>query len=153
MRVCKNQMIEELGREKRKEWAKTMGEYGEDDVVLKRISSSSSKVVPLPETDHHPTTAAAEKISGDFGRIHDHHDLENRETVIINMQELLQMENSGSGTGGVGSGRLKQADDLLPITESRTGNTFTVAFHLLCSGIGVQALILPVAFVSLGWYV
>ncbi|KAI8024989.1 Lysine histidine transporter-like 8 [Camellia lanceoleosa] len=39
----------------------------------------------------------------------------------------------------------------LPITESRDGNAFTSAFHVLCSGIGVQALLLPLAFTSLGW--
>ncbi|XP_027087871.1 lysine histidine transporter-like 8 [Coffea arabica] len=42
-------------------------------------------------------------------------------------------------------------DDWLPITQSRRGNAFTAAFHLLCSGIGIQALLLPVAFVPLGW--
>ncbi|KAK0583028.1 hypothetical protein LWI29_032627 [Acer saccharum] len=42
-------------------------------------------------------------------------------------------------------------DDWLPITESRNGNIITVVFHLLCSGIGFQALSLPVAFVTLGW--
>ena len=39
----------------------------------------------------------------------------------------------------------------LPITESRNGNTCFAAFHLLCSGIGLPALLLPVAFVTLGW--
>ncbi|XP_015893179.3 lysine histidine transporter-like 7 [Ziziphus jujuba] len=39
----------------------------------------------------------------------------------------------------------------LPITESRNGNTFSAMFHLLCSGIGIQALSLPFAFASLGW--
>lgn len=39
----------------------------------------------------------------------------------------------------------------LPITESRNGNTFLVTFQILCSGIGMQALVLPVAFPALGW--
>ncbi|GMY05340.1 lysine histidine transporter-like 8 [Fagus crenata] len=39
----------------------------------------------------------------------------------------------------------------LPITESRNGNTFFATSHLLCSGIGMQALVLPVAFATLGW--
>ncbi|XP_062177347.1 lysine histidine transporter-like 8 isoform X2 [Alnus glutinosa] len=39
----------------------------------------------------------------------------------------------------------------LPITESRNGNTFFATFHILCSGIGMQALVLPVAFATLGW--
>ncbi|KAA8546154.1 hypothetical protein F0562_020952 [Nyssa sinensis] len=40
----------------------------------------------------------------------------------------------------------------LPITESRKGNAWTSTFHLLCSGIGIQALLLPVAFSFLGWF-
>uniref|UniRef100_A0A2N9HBN8 Amino acid transporter transmembrane domain-containing protein n=1 Tax=Fagus sylvatica TaxID=28930 RepID=A0A2N9HBN8_FAGSY len=39
----------------------------------------------------------------------------------------------------------------LPITESRKGNTFFATFHLLCSGIGLQVLVLPLAFATLGW--
>ncbi|XP_042983790.1 lysine histidine transporter-like 8 [Carya illinoinensis] len=39
----------------------------------------------------------------------------------------------------------------LPITECRTGNTYSVTFHILCSGFGMQALLLPVAFATLGW--
>ncbi|XP_050262750.1 lysine histidine transporter-like 8 isoform X2 [Quercus robur] len=39
----------------------------------------------------------------------------------------------------------------LPITESRNGNSIFAMFHLLCSGIGFQALFLPVAFATLGW--
>ena len=33
----------------------------------------------------------------------------------------------------------------LPITESRTGNTYFATFHLICSGLGWQALSLPIA--------
>lgn len=43
-------------------------------------------------------------------------------------------------------------DDWLPITESRKGNAWSSAFLLLSSGIGLQAFLLPVALVSLGWY-
>lgn len=39
----------------------------------------------------------------------------------------------------------------LPITESRKGGALTSAFHLLSSGIGIQAFLLPVAFSKLGW--
>ncbi|KAI5647751.1 hypothetical protein M9H77_33756 [Catharanthus roseus] len=48
--------------------------------------------------------------------------------------------------------RWNQEDNWLPITESRKGNTLTAAFHLICSGIGFQTLMLPVAFISLGWF-
>ncbi|KAJ4964746.1 hypothetical protein NE237_016595 [Protea cynaroides] len=42
-------------------------------------------------------------------------------------------------------------DAWLPITESRNGNAFYSAFHSLNSGIGFQALLLPLAFTILGW--
>ncbi|KAJ6368895.1 hypothetical protein OIU78_001294 [Salix suchowensis] len=47
--------------------------------------------------------------------------------------------------------RLDPEDAWLPITESRNGNAWYAAFHCLCSGIGFQALVLPVAFTVLGW--
>ncbi|KAA3482250.1 lysine histidine transporter-like 8 [Gossypium australe] len=46
--------------------------------------------------------------------------------------------------------RLDPHDAWLPITESRNGNAYYAAFHTLCSGIGIQALVLPVAFTILG---
>lgn len=47
--------------------------------------------------------------------------------------------------------KLNPHDEWLPITESRNGNAFYAAFHTLSSGIGVQALVLPLAFTALGW--
>ncbi|XP_057796978.1 lysine histidine transporter-like 8 [Salvia miltiorrhiza] len=47
--------------------------------------------------------------------------------------------------------RLDPQDAWLPITESRNGNAFYSAFHTLCAGIGIQALVVPVAFTILGW--
>lgn len=47
--------------------------------------------------------------------------------------------------------KLDPQDAWLPITESRNGNAYYAAFHTLCSGIGVQALLLPIAFTALGW--
>ncbi|KAJ6386140.1 hypothetical protein OIU77_029162 [Salix suchowensis] len=47
--------------------------------------------------------------------------------------------------------KLDPQDAWLPITESRNGNAWYAAFHCLCSGIGFQALVLPVAFTVLGW--
>ncbi|KAG6421583.1 hypothetical protein SASPL_118140 [Salvia splendens] len=49
------------------------------------------------------------------------------------------------------SGELNPVDAWLPITESRNGSVLKAAAHLLCSGIGIQLLSLPIAFVSLGW--
>lgn len=47
--------------------------------------------------------------------------------------------------------KLNPLDDWLPITESRNGNMYYSAFHTLSSGIGAQALVLPLAFATLGW--
>lgn len=47
--------------------------------------------------------------------------------------------------------KLDPQDAWLPITESRNGNAYYAAFHTLCSGIGIQALVLPVSFTVLGW--
>ncbi|KAJ0444648.1 putative amino acid transporter, transmembrane domain-containing protein [Helianthus annuus] len=43
-------------------------------------------------------------------------------------------------------------DEWLPITKSRRGNSWTATFHLLSSGIGIQTLSLPIAFLYLGWF-
>nr|XP_023922729.1 lysine histidine transporter-like 8 [Quercus suber]POE97641.1 lysine histidine transporter-like 8 [Quercus suber] len=63
--------------------------------------------------------------------------------AIISMQGYL--EEVGHFT------KLDPQDAWLPITESRNGNAYYSAFHTLCSGIGVQALVLPLAFKTLGW--
>ncbi|KAK3038861.1 hypothetical protein RJ639_028583 [Escallonia herrerae] len=47
--------------------------------------------------------------------------------------------------------RIDPQEAWLPITESRNGNAYYAAFHTLSSGIGVQALLLPLAFATLGW--
>ncbi|KAH6787919.1 hypothetical protein C2S52_007471 [Perilla frutescens var. hirtella] len=56
----------------------------------------------------------------------------------------------GSVTGG--GEEFNPVDAWLPITESRNGSTLTATFHLLCSGIGIQVLPLPIAFLSLRWF-
>ncbi|KAM1863327.1 hypothetical protein ACFX14_003690 [Malus domestica] len=56
-------------------------------------------------------------------------------------------ESTEKWTGG----ELIPQDAWLPITESRNGNVFSATFHLLCSGIGIQSLLLPLAFATLGW--
>ncbi|KAI3718240.1 hypothetical protein L6452_19102 [Arctium lappa] len=43
-------------------------------------------------------------------------------------------------------------DNWFPITQSTKGNSWTATFHLLSSGIGIQTLSLPLAFVYLGWF-
>ncbi|TKY75301.1 Lysine histidine transporter 8 [Spatholobus suberectus] len=62
------------------------------------------------------------------------------------------IENMQGYLGEVGRfTKLDPQDDWLPITESRKGNAYYAAFHVLSSGIGFQALVLPLAFISLGW--
>lgn len=55
------------------------------------------------------------------------------------------LEKAGSLT------KFNPHDAWLPITESRDGNVYYSAFHTLSSGIGFQALLLPLAFTILGW--
>ncbi|KAI3446313.1 hypothetical protein Pfo_002978 [Paulownia fortunei] len=82
------------------------------------------------------------------------------EEQVINVSEtssVLEVQDSTiigmpADGGDEFSGEHNPQDRWLPITESRNGNTWSAAFHLLCSGIGVQALLLPIAFVSLGWF-
>ncbi|XP_065017943.1 lysine histidine transporter-like 8 [Musa acuminata AAA Group] len=63
--------------------------------------------------------------------------------AIVNMRAYL--EDIGHLT------KLDPHDAWLPITESRNGNAYYSAFHTLSSGIGFQALVLPLAFTFLGW--
>lgn len=65
--------------------------------------------------------------------------------VLVNMKSYL--EEVGHLT------KLNPQDAWLPITESRNGNAHYAAFHNLNAGVGFQALVLPVAFAFLGWYV
>ncbi|KAL9312598.1 hypothetical protein ACSQ67_018050 [Phaseolus vulgaris] len=62
------------------------------------------------------------------------------------------IENMHGYLGEVGRfTKLDPQDDWLPITQSRNGNAYYAAFHVLSSGIGFQALLLPLAFTTLGW--
>ncbi|KAF3446870.1 hypothetical protein FNV43_RR12050 [Rhamnella rubrinervis] len=63
--------------------------------------------------------------------------------AITSMQSYL--EEVGHFT------KLDPQEAWLPITESRSGNAYYAAFHTLCSGIGAQALVLPLALTTLGW--
>lgn len=71
--------------------------------------------------------------------------------------QVITVESRSMSTGFNGLsndrvvGELNPVDAWLPITESRNGNIFYAVFHLISSGIGSQALLLPVAFAALGW--
>lgn len=124
---------------------------GDIEIVLARLSSvSSSRVVPIIgdeaisnrvlELSFSSKWSNVAKSSRDFVRNFSCGN--NGETTItpiyLNRSDLEKQPNPN-------------LDDLLPITKSRTGSTFTVAFHLLCTGIGLPMQMLPLAFVSLGW--
>ncbi|KAG7971529.1 hypothetical protein I3843_07G139000 [Carya illinoinensis] len=72
-----------------------------------------------------------------------------KKAIIISMQSYSLQEEAH--VDGRFMTKLDQQDAWLPITESRNGNAYYSAFHTLCSGIGFQALVLPLAFTSLGW--
>lgn len=141
---------------------------GEVEIGSTSLSSVSSRVVPVLDEEENQQ----QRFSNDFGpSINNNIPIRNininnnsssssgTETTIIEVQQLSsKLENNSSEMEMEMEMEQMQVnnniqDDFLPITKSRTGNTFTVAFHSLCSGIGIQTLLLPVAFISLGWYV
>lgn len=83
------------------------------------------------------------------------------ESVEIKIQELVRASSSGSqvlagnlqNDSWVPTTEAETTDDWLPITESRQGAALSATFLLICSGMGLQSFALPVALVSLGWYV
>ncbi|KAL6514169.1 hypothetical protein OROHE_019156 [Orobanche hederae] len=72
------------------------------------------------------------------------------EQYVIDVSEILSVEAHGGD--GFSGGERNPHDGWLPVTESRTGGTLKAVFHLVSSGIGYQALLLPIAFAYLGWY-
>ncbi|KAL0365722.1 UNVERIFIED_CONTAM: Lysine histidine transporter-like 8 [Sesamum angustifolium] len=113
-----------------------------------RIDSSigSSKVIPIfdqlvmlteSERAQHQTINNNNNVSSETLPL----ELELQNSTIIGIPEDEEF-----------SGEKNPQDAWLPITESRKGNTLTAALHLLSSGIGTQALLLPLAFLSLGWF-
>nr|XP_043626646.1 lysine histidine transporter-like 8 [Erigeron canadensis] len=85
--------------------------------------------------------------------------LENRIFTMNDEVDIIisQCNNSTSESGKPDSKEIRNGintplDDWLPITKSRKGNLWATMFHLLCSGIGIQTLALPLSFVYLGWF-
>ncbi|KAJ7978672.1 Lysine histidine transporter-like 8 [Quillaja saponaria] len=78
------------------------------------------------------------------------------QVICINIS-LLQSNSDGhydddqANSHQHGQQLINPQDAWLPITESRNGNAYFATFHLLSSGIGVHALVLPLAFATLGW--
>ncbi|XP_052203042.1 lysine histidine transporter-like 8 [Diospyros lotus] len=77
-------------------------------------------------------------------------------TPVISSSTAPKTPGAFSGVQGyldqvVHLSKVNPQEDWLPITESRTGNALYAAFHSLSSGLGFQALLLPLAFATLGW--
>lgn len=72
--------------------------------------------------------------------------IDNRIHIINDDGDIIT--NSEQPENGINQQKL---DEWLPITRSRRGNSWTATFHLLSSGIGIQTLSIPLAFVYLGW--
>lgn len=79
----------------------------------------------------------------------DPNDDQQLQVITVESRSMSTGFNGLSNDGVVGE--LNPVDAWLPITESRNGNIFYAVFHLISSGIGSQALLLPVAFAALGW--
>ncbi|KAJ7967107.1 Lysine histidine transporter-like 8 [Quillaja saponaria] len=95
-------------------------------------SLSPSPYPPVININLLPSTS----FSSSSSRDHDHATT----TTITNVQDQQQQHQNN-----------RPQDAWLPITESTNGNAYFATFHLLSSGIGIQALVLPFAFSTLGW--
>lgn len=82
----------------------------------------------------------------------------------IKVQELVQARSSGcqvlperreniQDDPWLRTMEIESMEHWLPITESREGGAVSATFLLICSGMGLQSFALPVALISLGWYV
>jgi hypothetical protein len=71
--------------------------------------------------------------------------------LALNLTHQYSISSSQSEQVEEDEQHVHPKDEWLPITESRNGNAYFAAFHILNSNIGFQALMLPVAFATLGW--
>ncbi|GMH18123.1 hypothetical protein Nepgr_019964 [Nepenthes gracilis] len=69
-----------------------------------------------------------------------------QEAPPLPQRESLQIEGLSEAEK-----QFSKLEAWLPLTESRNGNIYRTFFHLVNSGIGTQALVLPVALTHLGW--
>ncbi|CAF1711369.1 unnamed protein product [Brassica oleracea var. botrytis] len=67
-------------------------------------------------------------------------------------QTLSKDPQSVSNDNDGGDGGRIPVEEWLPITESRKGNVYTATFHLLCSELGFQVLLLLAVFLSTGMH-
>lgn len=74
-------------------------------------------------------------------------------TSSLSTSSSSDQSNDDDGNNNNNEGSIMKKDSWLPITESRKGNAYYAAFHVINSNIAFQALMLPFPFLTLGWYV
>lgn len=116
-----------------------MGEVAGGGIVVVNCDSGSRTNVADSFSRDRPFNASTKSF--DSFRIHSVTDSPARDQVISFAPSSLHWPGR----------ELNPQDAWLPITESRNGNVFSAVFHVLCSGIGFQSLLLPVAFATFGW--
>ncbi|GAA0157525.1 hypothetical protein LIER_14777 [Lithospermum erythrorhizon] len=107
-------------------------------------SSSSSMVTPLDiviDQQEHLVEGPILSLS-----------YSNSSSKVTPLDVLDQQEHVEEGDSNKSSPSPQQVEAWLPITESRKSNLLTTLFHLISSGIGIQTLVIPYAFIKLGWY-
>ncbi|KAH9608580.1 hypothetical protein KSS87_005398, partial [Heliosperma pusillum] len=110
-------------------------------VISNRESSTSQTSLewfPVSIISHGPTSSRVNPLEVDTHDGSSSNDYDAKITVDDNDEGMKNVEEFNP-------------EAWLPITESRNGNLYYCIFHLISSGIGIQSLALPFAFVSLGW--
>ncbi|MED6121253.1 hypothetical protein PIB30_028356 [Stylosanthes scabra] len=112
-----------------------------DTVVIPPLSRNSSTLTIHIESNNQP-----------HQQQHHHH---RHHSSFSQIHPTISDDDDDELYGGHGQQQQQQQqgpkDEWLPITESRKGNAYFAGFHVLNSNIGFQALMLPVAFLTLGW--
>ncbi|KAL9244824.1 hypothetical protein vseg_018548 [Gypsophila vaccaria] len=75
---------------------------------------------------------------------------------LLHQKEANDNNNNNDDSNNNSNSNSNSNDDneieaWLPITESRNGNVWSCVCHLVSSGIGMQAFMLPLAIATLGW--
>ena len=108
-------------------------------------TNTNNSIIIIDSSGGHINSFNTSKKSFDSFRIHSF----DEENPTI---DGISFSSAAAAAAAAALGReLNPQDAWLPITESRNGSIYSTVFHMLCSGIGFQALLLPVAFATLGW--
>ncbi|PON36379.1 Amino acid transporter, transmembrane domain containing protein [Parasponia andersonii] len=111
------------------------------------VNCNSNNIIIVDSSgDNRTNSFHTSKKSFDSSRVHSF-DIEESLTI-----EGISLSSSTAAGALHWPGReLNTQDAWLPVTESRHGSIYSAVFHLLSSGFGFQALLLPVALATLGW--